>query len=932
MPDVLPDPDVIRYPLHDANLILSVSEDPLSPQTGVKAPLDIYCENFKLDKSISSTNTSDDAPARFGIFTRNLLGLENVAKPLSISLSGADGTDKDNPNGHKGGVIDMYVEDLSLATARGLSIQARGGRGYTPLDKLDAKVGENGGNGGDGGRVWAVVGGEVSNNALIADRILDHLADAQKKWPADFTNDIAEFVRLVEQKEVKPVYVPPSNMKTAEEIRKVQLYSFRTQVRRLRRVLGPAVDNLHIALSNAIDVHGGLYGTGSLGSEKPGKSGHQGKDQKPIIASTVDVDALLHTKVCYVHPIQCRMLLDKAKQLFWSGSLENKARSATILQRLQKRLEPFLMIPGPSSSSLTQLPLVQAYREAESRLCIVSDKKSAIPVSIKRLTTLTSEAEMTLKHIMSGVDFYGKRADEVPRGSFTWYHNIAEYFLGQLEFVENTYKDWFNNGNDASARLNAIKNRGKLCDTKTELKTRLIKEAIVDLDISASTIDSLTETFPAARQAVLDEAAKVAQKIKEKFTVSFDDLVSSLSQVLFVHGGPAILSMAALQTTSLVDKGLNKIEKDDGIQIPKTYLLSKLHRISGSFESLAEGYKVLNGKVQLTDPGAEKLFAAETELEKLLDAFEVALGDDILKGVKQKFQKYIGIVLQRNSAVVRYNSDLTLLVQYHRELESLAVEKDDIVRKEYENLGADHPSMTAFMKNTNQDAVQTAQLWLYKQERAYSFLALRDAHIIGDALKGVPVSQYNVTHLRKAQAALYQYYNAVYKEKKGQPPQTHFGAKFSLEKDDVDDIKESGKKGIMLLVDVPPTADTFRGKADVRLTKVRFFAPGAKTDNHRLEVKLTHTGKETVVNNRLKRFSFTHDPLKVTFRYNTETNKVHGDDVVDGNIAWPTENDFALPGPFTRWKIEIRNAVNKNMDLSGVQSPYLEFDYQFESV
>ncbi|EAW17007.1 uncharacterized protein NFIA_003630 [Aspergillus fischeri NRRL 181] len=929
MPDVLPDPDIIRYPLHDATLILSVSEDPISPQTGVKAPLDIYCERFMLNRSISATNASDDSPARFGIFTRELLGLENVAKALAISLSGADGKDHDYPNGYKGGVIDMYVEDLSVATARGLSIQARGGRGYTPLDQLDAKVGENGGNGGDGGQVSVIAGVKSSDSALIADRILDHLADSKKRWPADFWDDITEFISILEQKDVKVVYEPPSNMKTTEDIRKVQLSSFRTQVRRLRRALGSTVDDLHVALSNAVDVHGGMYGTGSRGSEKPGKSGQQGKDQRPIIAFTVDVDALLQTKVCYAHPIQCRMLLDKAKLLFWSGSLDNKAQSTTILQHLQERLKPFLMISGPSSSSVAQSPLVQAYREAEPRLCIVSDKNSDIPVSVKRLTSLTSEAEMTLKHIMSGVDFYGKSPDEVPRGSFTSYHNIAEYFLGELEFVENTYKDWFNNGSDAIARLNAIRNRGRLCDSTTQLKNRLIQEAISDLDSSASTIESLTDAFPAARQAVLDEAAKVAQKIKEKFTFSFDELVSAISQVLFVQGNPA---MVALQTVSLLDKGLNDIEKDDGILIPKKYLLSKLHRINGSFESLHEGYKVLDGRIQLTDPGAEKLIADVEEFERLLSDFEVSLGDDILKGLKQKFQTYIIIVSQRNAAVVRYNSDLTLLVQYHRELDSLEVEKNDLVRDEYENLGADHPSMTAFMKKTNQDAVQTAQLWLYKQERAYSFVALSDAQIIGEALKGVSVSQYNLTHLRKAQAALYERYNMVYKEKKGQPPQTHFGAKFMLEEDDVEDIKESGKKDIMLLVDVPPTADVFNGKADVRLTKVRFFAKGAKTDNHRLEVKLTHTGKETIVNNRLKRFYFRHDPLKVTFRYNTESSKAEGDDVVDGNIAWPTENDFALPGPFTQWKIEIRNAVNKNMDLSGVQSSYLEFDYQFQSV
>lgn len=122
MPAIPPDPDTVRYPLKDATLILSVSEDPFSPQTGVKTPLDIYCENLQLSQSISASNTSDDSPARFGLFTRKLSGPDS-AQPIVISVSGADSKDATHPNGSRGGIVDMYVEDLSLETAQGLGIQ-----------------------------------------------------------------------------------------------------------------------------------------------------------------------------------------------------------------------------------------------------------------------------------------------------------------------------------------------------------------------------------------------------------------------------------------------------------------------------------------------------------------------------------------------------------------------------------------------------------------------------------------------------------------------------------------------------------------------------------------------------------------------------------------------------------------------------------------
>lgn len=188
------------------------------------------------------------------------------------------------------------------------------------------------------------------------------------------------------------------------------------------------------------------------------------------------------------------------------------------------------------------------------------------------------------------------------------------------------------------------------------------------------------------------------------------------------------------------------------------------------------------------------------------------------------------------------------------------------------------------------------------------------------------VSQHNLSHLRTAQAALYDHYGTLYKEKMGQPPQLYTEATFHLDKDDVEDIQDSGKEGIVLLIDIPLTDNALKDKADIRLTKVRFFAPGAKTNSKRLEAKVTHSGKEIIANNRLKRFEFTHDPIKVIFRYNMETMKAEGNDTVDGNISWPAENNFASPGPFTQWKIEIQDTVNKNLDLSGVSSAYLKIE------
>lgn len=118
--------------------------------------------------------------------------------------------------------------------------------------------------------------------------------------------------------------------------------------------------------------------------------------------------------------------------------------------------------------------------------------------------------------------------------------------------------------------------------------------------------------------------------------------------------------------------------------------------------------------------------------------------------------------------------------------------------------------------------------------------------------------------------------------------------------------------------------------ADIHLTKVRFFLEGAETTNNRLQVTLTHTGKETIVDTEMKSFIFTHQPLVALFKYDLTARQYTGPDTINGVIGSVTEKDsYALVGPFTIWKIDISAEDNPGLNLSKVKSAYFEFEGRF---
>lgn len=119
----------------------------------------------------------------------------------------------------------------------------------------------------------------------------------------------------------------------------------------------------------------------------------------------------------------------------------------------------------------------------------------------------------------------------------------------------------------------------------------------------------------------------------------------------------------------------------------------------------------------------------------------------------------------------------------------------------------------------------------------------------------------------------------------------------------------------------------FAGKCNMRLTRVRFFAPGAKTTSGVLEGNLDQLGSEDMNNQDAEEFHFSHAIVGCLFVYNLAT----GSPTIDGNIGEESEKLFANVGPFSLWRITTSENLNPGLDLSAVTDSYLEFDGTFQA-
>jgi hypothetical protein len=285
--------------------------------------------------------------------------------------------------------------------------------------------------------------------------------------------------------------------------------------------------------------------------------------------------------------------------------------------------------------------------------------------------------------------------------------------------------------------------------------------------------------------------------------------------------------------------------------------------------------------------------------------------------------------------VLHYNASVNLWYTNQQQKTYYQTQRATLSDTVIQTVDPSLPAVSVFMQKAYTDSVAAVMHALYRAQRSYRFTALTSTSPLSQTLQNSPLTQLRHADLVRASAnILTAYWESM--EAWGRDPQDFHGLVYALPDAEWQVLADTLATYVTIRAvtsDMAEAASPFDNKANVRLTKVRLFVPGAKTASGMLRVTLTHNGAETVVDTDDAPYSFFHSPVTRAFRYRLADGAFGPavDGAVDGDIGdgkpADKEDVFALVGPFTTWSISLQG--NNGLDLSEATGAYLKFDGKF---
>lgn len=865
----------------------------------------ILADSFKMKKGIISASS----------FTASGEGLIDVSGKDGTSPNGVneDTTKQGQPGGQgdPGGDLSLYFESADIGTGN-FKIEANGGDGGAGQFGIDSATGTDGGmggNGGDGGNVEIVIGlpylqwlTQLKNIYQLSSLV------SQKEALKDTLGSILQDSRL---DGLHGLLNAASSASTED--------GFKNFIEQAGLVVDGLVDDFTSKLYPCIDTSVGEYGAGGNGKSKPinGKPGTKNGTCQ-IISFGVPTELNEKNLTSFViHPSQCARLLDKIKLMYWTLDPVNNPQGVTdimtLLLRLQNRTQLFVDAKDDST-------LVKFYNENESSYGTVR--------SVNQLRSINGETTNYLALLQHGKDIFGHDSSYVPLGSFQFYKGLLDQLIDNFNVIESSYLTYFVSLQEQEKAIKQIKaardNLQKVFDN-AKSQNETLKDMALE---TAYLIDSYQIILPPLKNDLDNKLKQFKEQTGSLFNVDLNQVLDSLTTLAFA---PDSSFMMLTQASKFLYTGITNVTNDQDIQVRKEYLINEIKSVQSDLNSIEEGYQALdNGMLAPDDPGAGKLVAEEQQImdffKGFYDKFPPALDE-----LKKTFEAYILKILERNNQILTYNATVILMFKNQQMINTSLQRTKELNDTALSSMVPDLPDLVTFISNVYYVARAQIMEILDLTARAFRFWALSDTNLIVEAYGNKTLPQISYSALINAQnIILGQYQQAIENfgtnhESFPQSPEQQ-GIIFEVPQIQVETFKTTKQ----LMVKIPTvTADIsrndsiFAGMANVRVLLVRVWIDGIKTLNNQLQIKITHSGKEQITNQKNVVFSFSHEPVtKLFIISNLATKKIQE----EANFgAENLSNTYATLSPFTTWSINVDPDKNLGLDLKDITRIQIEF-------
>ncbi|KAB8200201.1 kinase-like domain-containing protein [Aspergillus parasiticus] len=488
------------------------------------------------------------------------------------------------------------------------------------------------------------------------------------------------------------------------------------------------------------------------------------------------------------------------------------------------------------------------------------------------------------------------------------------------------------------------------------------KEAEAKIDLLTSSngplvtgiykISSLTKEVKMKRQLLTKKLTNI-QFAEKQFDWTI--LLDAASTLVSLRADPESIVDTVKQGYEIYKKVTDESTAKNlhGDAVKKEYIIDQLAQCSDTLESLEKAFTTRkDNQIEIDDPGALKIMATKGNIEKILREFKNAIVEKDKKDIESALDDYIAVTLNRNNAVLDYNSSLQLLFEASNAREYSKSQAESLGQRRH-TLDPNTPAILFWLRKTRDNMRLQLMQRLNYESRAIRFWGLKK-HL--DYSSPGPLRSF--IELRDGQSKL----NAAYEDSLNSyannirvtwpREEKEKGLFYILSNAELEAFKQrqrlttsKGDDGVYSAsIRLEPGAPPFGpGRADVRINQVRLWLLGVevKADNagrKQLMVKIAHSGNETLENTDRQVLGFSHDAVNIQFEYNTAKVQTSDDfktDVVfgkqglendwSGGDSKPTASTFAAIGPFTEWRFSIRESENVGLDMRSVTAAYVEF-------
>ncbi|KAH7265475.1 uncharacterized protein BKA55DRAFT_559080 [Fusarium redolens] len=713
------------------------------------------------------------------------------------------------------------------------AINAKGGDGCDGVDAVATHgTGGNGGNGGAGGKVTMIYN-DLFRNILRASRQANEV-----KTPGERRLRIQSWLKASRRQLVDT----PSHKYIEDKLKALEGLIEKSakadpDIEEAFSALKEDLDGLSskFRASISVDVRGGAYGMGGDGSQK----GHNGvAGSLGSINSTLMIqESMTNSAEMLVHPDQISIAVLELENLFFIGTLSTIQTAIRHVQTVKERLS-FLDYLKPQDQ------LFKAYVDNESHLLIIPSGEE-VPTSIASLKVSLDNVRAIERKLYNGYDFYGHVATWVPSGSFEFYSHQLNSALDDLSSIQTNYFKY----QQIAKEEDKAKERIAYARAAVDVGKRSCGADLVTLSSqlksSASAIAVLQEGLPTKRKALVEKIRAFSQDIKNSFNISMESFVNAASTFVFAPG----LAMGAVQAASLLHTGLATITDDAGIQIRKEFVVNKITVMSAGLEGLKEAIEAgSDGALTVDDPGAAKLMAKESDIQDLLTKYRETLGSEKVRAVREMFDDYLKVVIDRNNLVIHYNACLVLWLTTNSKLVSYIQTERSLGREFIEQIHDEIPQLAVTVERNYIATISTVMELLYRTTKALSYVTLSVEPTTFTRLRDQGFLQEGLATALKEEKIdiIKRWANAIEESKALRQP---FGGENDAVKYELTEVQLQSllleperKDGDYAVIMGIPAArkktslgeSPFAGYADVRLTRVRFYLDGVQTASNKL--------------------------------------------------------------------------------------------------